>query len=51
MQLCMGGMPSGGLNENLRIRLNVWNTPDQTVTSTSEVTKADFCITNLGRPV
>ena len=44
------GMPSGGLNENLRTRRNFWNVPDQIVTSSSEVITADFCTTNLGKP-
>ena len=36
-QLCTSGMPSGSSNENLRTRRNLWNVPDQIVTSSSEV--------------
>jgi hypothetical protein len=49
-QLCSRKMPSGGLNEKLRTRQNFWNVPDNIVTSSSEVMKVDFCITNLGTP-
>jgi hypothetical protein len=40
---------------HLAVRMNTWgvgatNVPDQTVTSSSDVTTAHFCITNLGPP-
>jgi hypothetical protein len=49
-QRCTSGMPSGGVNENLRTRRNFWNLVDQIISSSSEVMTADFCITYLGTP-
>ena len=50
-QLCTSGMPSGGLDENMKTRHNFLNVPDQIATSDSEDMTAYFCITNLGMPV
>ena len=47
-QFCTSGVPSGGLNENLRTKRNFWNVPDQIVTSSSWVTTAVFFMSNLG---
>ena len=49
-QLCTNGMPPNGLNKNLRTWRDFWNVPDQIVTSSSEVTTADFWVMNLGTP-
>jgi hypothetical protein len=49
-QLCASGMPSGGLNENLRARRNVWNSRDPVVNFSSEIMTADFCIIDLWMP-
>jgi hypothetical protein len=48
-ELCTSGMPSGGLNENLRTGRNFWKVSDEIVTSSSAVMRADFCVTNLGK--
>ena len=44
-QLCTSGVPSGGLNGNLRTRRSFWNVPDQIVTSSSRVMTAVFLYT------
>jgi hypothetical protein len=47
-RLCTSGMPSSGLNENLRTGRNFLNLPDQILISSSELMTADFCMTDLG---
>jgi len=53
-QLCNSGMASWGrggvLNEKLRTMRNSWNVPDKIISPSSEITTADFCITNLWTP-
>jgi hypothetical protein len=45
-QFCTSGMPSGGLNGNLRTRHIFLNAPDRIVATSS----GDFCVTNLRTP-
>jgi hypothetical protein len=45
--LCTDGLPSGGLHENVKIRRNFWNVPDQIVTSNSGVKTVDFLVQSV----